>query len=59
MIYRSKYFEWVSTDGPNDNVNKILKPDETFSKEAKASIKHGDTIEVSPKCKVSKTKIDF
>jgi len=31
MIFIRKKFDWILTDGPNENVKKILKPEESFS----------------------------
>ena len=64
LFFRRK-FEWILTDGPNENVRKILKPEEAFSEglsflqflelkivvEVRKSIQHGDTIEVCPRGK--------
>jgi len=44
-----KKFEYILTDGPNENVKKYLKPEETFSEEVMRTIKHGDTVEVCPR----------
>jgi len=44
-----KKFEYILTDGPNENVKKYLKPEETFSEEVRKTIKHGDTVEVCPR----------
>jgi NADH dehydrogenase [ubiquinone] 1 alpha subcomplex assembly factor 7 len=46
---KKKQFDFVLSPGPNDNVHKILKPEQTFSKEVAATLEEGDTVEVSPK----------
>ncbi|CAD8152168.1 unnamed protein product [Paramecium octaurelia] len=43
-----KTLKFVLSNGPNQNVQKILNPDKYFSPEIKKLIKEGDTIEISP-----------
>jgi len=54
---KQRKFEYILTDGPNENVKKFLKPEETFSEEVRKTIKHGDTVEVCPKALVMTNSI--
>jgi len=36
------------SDGPNENVLKVLKPEKLFAKASTSDIKPGDTIEICP-----------
>lgn len=47
-----KTLKFVLSNGPNQNVQKILNPDKYFSPEIRNLIKEGDTIEISPQSAV-------
>ncbi|EGR28531.1 hypothetical protein IMG5_173480 [Ichthyophthirius multifiliis] len=46
---KMKNFDWIHSDGPNENVEKILQPKKTFANEKMKQIIDGDQIEIQAK----------